>query len=504
MMAGMTNPSRPWFNLTVKDRNLREDLQVQRWLEEVTRRMLDVLARSNFYKVMPLMYADMATFGTGAMGVRRDPQTIIHFEPYPIGSYWIGNDKKGLPKVFMREFQMTVRQVVEEYATDPVTGKVDYSIVSQGVEDLHRRGNMEAWVILVHAVVPNWDYDPKMAESRFKKYISVHYELGMPNQSVPQGSLDEKLLRVSGFDLHPILAGRWEVNDGDAYGTSCPGMDALPDIKQLQRAERRGLQAIDKMVSPPLAAPPELRGHKISQLPGDVTYYSGRGGQKIEPIQQVNYRLDHHEAKQDQVRARILQFFHADTFRSILDRAGSQPLTAREVQEVHEEKMVDLIPVLEQNNQDMFDPLVDLVFDRMLEADQIPAPPDQLEDVDLEVEYVSVMAQAQKLVGVASIEQFAGFAMNVTAQTQNEELLDKINQDAMIEAYGRAVSVPADILRDQAEVDSIRAERQEQIRQAQEAERIQQLSQSAKNLSGADMEGDNALNRIAEQSQEIL
>lgn len=499
MMAGMTNPSRPWFKLTVGDRELGQNVNVLRWLFDVTQIALDTLARSNFYSQMPIQYEDVSVFGTSAMAAHRDADDVIRFEPYPIGSYFVGNDAKGQPRVFIREFEKTVRQVVEEYATDPATGDVDRSKLSDATLSLMDSQQWEAWIKIVQAVIPNDNYDPQKLESKFKKYLSVHYELG--HQSDGKGPIrdtgfDRKVLRESGFDLFPILISRWQVNDGDAYGTSCPGMDALPDIKQLQRAERRGLQAIDKMVSPPLMAPPELRGHKVSQLPGDITYVADRGARGIEPLLNVNYRLSEHEAKQAQVRLRIQQAFHADTFRALLENPGRQPLTAREVEELHAEKMVDLIPVLEQSNQDLFDPLIDILFAYMLDAGLVPPPPEELEGQEIQVEYVSVMSQAQKLVGLSSMERFATFVTNLAAQTGEEGLLDRVNFDAMIEAYGIGLSVPPEVIKSMEEVEAMRAQRAAEQQQAQQLANIQAAAGAAKDLASADTSGENALTAV--------
>jgi len=492
MMAGMTNPSRPWFSLAVLDRGLAGMMPVRMWLHEVTLRMRDTMARSNFYKIMPLLYGDMGTFGTGAMGIQPDEDNVVRFSMFPVGSYWIANDELGRVRTFVREFQMTVRQVVHEYATSAPGAEPDWSRVSERVKTAYQRGEMEGWVTVIQAITPNEDHRPDAAESKFKRFYSCHYEIG--EKGTDYG--EDRFLRESGFDIFPILAARWEVNDGDAYGTSCPGMDALPDIKQLQRAERRGLQAIDKMVSPAVTAPPELRGQKISQLPGDVTYYASRGGQKIETLARVDYRLDYHESKQNQVRGRIEKFFHADAFRAILDDSRQQPMTARQVQEIHEEKLIDLIPVLEQSNQDVFDPLIDLVFNYMLEAGEIPDPPQELEGQPLRVDYISIMAQAQKLVSVAGMERFVSFVGNLANQVQQPELLDKVNFDKMIEEYGDGVSAPPTVMRDAEEVAAIRQGRQRQLDQQVAAEQARAMAGTVKDLASSPTGGDTALSRV--------
>ncbi|MCH8095006.1 MAG: hypothetical protein IH953_10480, partial [Chloroflexi bacterium] len=240
MMVGMTNPARPWFNMSVADRTLSESLPIRLWLHEVTEDMRSILLRSNFYNVMPLMYGDLGTFGTAAMGTEEDFDKVIRFTMFPIGSYWMSSDNQGRVQVFIREIQKTVRQVIDEYARDPITQEIDFTKVSRHVREQYNENHHEVWINVIQAIIPNEDYDPNREEGKFMKFLSCHYELGVSSgtKNYLNGDTDglNKFLRVSGFKMFPILAGRWRVNAGDVYGTSCPGMSALPDIKQLQRA----------------------------------------------------------------------------------------------------------------------------------------------------------------------------------------------------------------------------------------------------------------------------
>ena len=47
MMSGLTSPARPWFRLTTPDPGLAEFGAVKGWLDIVTRRMINVLLKSN-------------------------------------------------------------------------------------------------------------------------------------------------------------------------------------------------------------------------------------------------------------------------------------------------------------------------------------------------------------------------------------------------------------------------------------------------------------------------
>jgi hypothetical protein len=88
----------------------------------------------------------------------------------------------------------------------------------------------------------------------------------------------------------------------------------------------------------------------------------------------------------------------------MLANATDTRMTATEVAERHEEKLLMLGPVLERLHNELLDPLIDTTFSRMIEAGAVPPPPEELLGVELNVEYVSVMAQAMKLTGITSIE----------------------------------------------------------------------------------------------------
>ena len=124
----------------------------------------------------------------------------------------------------------------------------------------------------------------------------------------------------------------------------------------------------------------------------------------------------------------------------------------------------------------------------------IPDAPEEIQDKDLKVEYISIMAQAQKLAGLGSIERFAGFASQVASVDPG--VLDKINTDQIVDYYGDLTSVPPGVLRSDEEVAKLRADRAESQRRQQMAEQAQMEASTAKTLSDANVGGDNLLSQI--------
>lgn len=496
MMSGVTSPARPWFKLTTPDPELAEVGAVKVWLEHVTNRMATSMLRSNLYNSLPVLYGDLGVFGTAAMYIEEDFDSVFHTRVIPIGSFSIGVDDKGRPGAFSREFRMTVRQLIEKF--NPGGFKdVDWSRFSSYVKSQWDIANYETWVDVCHVIMINDEYDPEKLESKYKKYVSYYYEKGNSGELNGNSFMKEgvdRFLSESGYDYFPVLCPRWEVTGEDCYGTSCPGMVALGDIKALQTGEKRIAQAVEKMVNPPLKGPSHLRTQKVSLIPGDITYTDERGDTGgLTPIHQVNFRINEAEAKQEQVRARIRKAFYEDLF-LMLANTNRSGITAREIDERHEEKLLALGPVLEQINQDLLDPLIDIVFRFHIDQELIPEPPDELKGIDLKVEYVSIMAQSQKLVGLAGLERFAGFVGQAAGLAP--DILDKINVDQMIDVYGDITSISPTIIRTDDEVAQIRQQRAQAQAQAQQAQQLQSTAKAMKDLGSVETEGDNAMAKL--------
>lgn len=497
MMSGMTSPARPWFRLITGYAELDESKPVQEYLYEVQRRMETAFLRSNLYNKLPNLYQDIAVFGTGAMAMLEDDETVFRFFDFPIGSYAIANDQKNRVRTFVRTFQFTVQQVVEQWGDiNPKTGKPSWlegrpCRLSENVRNLWMRGNRVAWIPLCHVVQENLSYDGTKIEAKYKRFQDVYYELSAPN--TPLNSNTTGLLAEGGFDEFPILVARWEVNSEDVYGTNCPGMKAIGDIKQLQMGEKRSAQGVEKMINPPLTGPAKLMNVKVSVLPGDVTYDDVRDGQVgIRPIYQVNFGqgVQALEEKQQAVRARIKTVFKEDLFLMFASDDRSD-ITATEIMERKEEKLLALGPTLWQYSEDVLDPLIDRAFNIMERKGLLPTPPEELAGVTLNVQYISIMAQAQKAVGIAAIERFAGF-VNQIAQTA-PDILDSVDDQELIEQYADATGVPPKILRAPEAVAQIRQARAQAQQQQAQAEQAPQMAKAAKDLSQAPTDNNSAL-----------
>jgi hypothetical protein len=463
LMAGATSPARPWFKLAAPDPDLNNYHAVKLWLEDVQQRMSRVFQRTNVYRALHTMYEELGAFGTASCILLPDPQKVIHLYPVTVGEFCISQDAKSHVNVFYREFEMTVSQVVREFG---------YENCSQSVKTLYDRGTLEAPVTVIHCIEPRDDRDPGKGDRLNMAYRSCYFETGNNNPV---------MLRESGFEKFPVLAPRWSVTGNDVYGNG-PGMEALPDIRQLQHEQLRKAQGIDYQTQPPLQAPTSMQGRAVNMLPGGVTFHDAPQQNGIRTSFETNLNLQYLLNDIQDVRARIGRSFYEDLFLMMQNDMRSN-MTAREIQERHEEKLLMLGPVMERLQTELLEPLIDLTFDAMLAQNLIPPPPPELAGTDLGVEFVSVLAQAQRAVGSSSVDRFIG---NVGAIAQMKpEVLDKINSDILVDRYADMLGVDPNIIIATEQAQALRQARNEAMAQKEQAAAMQQSAMTAKNLAAA-------------------
>ena len=501
MMSGFTSPSRPWFRLTTQDPDMAKSNAVKEWLYDVTWRMSEVFLRSNLYNTLQTVYGDMGVFGTSAMLIEEDFDRVIHTYPFVIGSYYLFADDKLHIDGFMRDFRLTVRQIVEKFGMKDGSSSIDWTNISSLCRSLWNAGTTEAWIELTHAIIPNPDWNEKALSSDKKKYLSVYYERGTTGSQYSLSESDtQKILQKRGYDKFRVLAPRWDVSGEDIYGSYCPGMEALGDIQELQMLCRRGSQALEKLINPPMVGPSSLRNQKASVLPGDLTYVDVRDGQQsYTPAYQINPNFQQLELSKNTNRERIKKCFFEDLWLAVsnLDKGN---VTAEEIRALKEEKLQEVGPVVDRLNQELLDPLIDHTFDIMQKQRLIPPPPPELAKMPLRVEYTSIMSQAQRSLGASTIDRFVDMAMKTQEiKPQDPSVLDKVDFDEMLERYGEDLTLPPGIILDDKTVAKIRNVRAQQQAAQQKQADMEQASKTAKNLGDADTSGGNALSDLMDQ-----
>lgn len=454
---------------------MAEYSSVREWLDLVRERMMWIFARSNLYQSLHAAWTTLGVYGTPAVGIFEDYDRVLRTQVYPVGSYYLATDHHGRVNTFYRDFKLSVKQLVDKFGD---------KVVSQPVKDLYARGNYDVQIDVVHLIEPNDDRDPNVRNNRNMPFRSVYYELNSKNE--------EKLYQ-GGFEQFQILAPRWSVNGQNVYGDS-PGMDLLGDVKQLQAEEINKAMGVEKMVDPPLSAPSSLEHKLVSNYPGGVTYHDVASG--FEGVRTLyDTRLPINEVRQDirEIEQRISEGFFEDLF-LMLAHSDRRQITAREIEERHQEKLLMLGPVLDRLHDEALRPLIDLTFDIMVRNNLVPPPPPELEDMNYEVEYISILAQAQRLIETSTIGDTAAFVGSLIEAFPTAA--DKFDADQAIDEFHDSIGAPASIIRSDDEVAAIRQQRQQAQQQQQAIEAMNQAAQGAKLLSETETNPDNLLGQL--------
>jgi hypothetical protein len=403
--------------------------------------------------------------------------SVIRCFNYPIGSYMLSQGPDYEIDTFYYEGVKTVSQLVKEFGLENV---------SASTKKMWDNGQSETLVEYVHVVEPNDNRNQLSPLASDKKFRSRYYELGTQNKKA------EKMLRKSGFDTFPIMTPRWDVSPDAAYGDDCPGMTCLGDCKALQLGEKRKYQALDKLANPPMQGDPTV----ISKIkdgvlnPGDLIAI-GQNQMELKSVY-TNFqpRLDYVQAIQKEVEQRINTSYFVDLF-LMMAKSDRREVTAREIAEKHEEKLLMLGPVLERLHTELLDKLIDRTFDIMQRNSMLPPPPRELANMQLNIEYVSVMAQAQRMVGISAVERTIGFVANISQMWP--EARHKVDAMQAVDEYAQAVGINPRVVRPDEEANEIVAAERQAAAQQQQMAMQAEAAKTMKDASAATVTDENAL-----------
>lgn len=436
LQGGLTSPARPWFRLSLDDPDLARSRPGQAWLDEVATRMRTVFQRSNFYNAMHTVYGELGTFGTAFVFELADPEKGFRFMPLCAGEYALDCDADRRVDTVFRRCAMTLRQLVQCFGE---------AALPDSLRDAARR-RPEQWRNVIQAVFPREGRRSDALGAARLPVASVYWLEGRDGGDHP--------LRVSGFAAFPGFGPRWEVAGSDIYGRS-PDMDALPDCRMLQQMGLTTLKAIHKAVDPPMSVSAGLRSVGLDLTPGGINYVDiapGQSPQAATPLLQINPDLATARKAMEAVQEQIRKGLYNDLFKLILE--GRSNVTASEIAAREEEKLILIGPVLERLHDELFNPLMDRTFECMRALDMLPPCPAELKGRRLKVEFVSLLAQAQKLVGVNAADQY--LAMTLKAAAAWPEALDSLNVDHLLDNYAESLGLPVSLTRSPEERRQLR------------------------------------------------
>lgn len=468
IQSGVTSKARQWFVLGYPDPEIDSYRPVREWYEEVQKVLEGLFRRTNFYSASLHTYEEMAAFGQGAMAILEHPDTVFFCSCFTAGTYWMGTDQYGDVDTFFYREIMTARQMDQKYG-DSLPDTIRSEVDSGKLEERH--------VVVVGIFRHPEVYG--LPKDEYRPVTSVHF---LENGARDSGS--ESFLKVSGYRMWPLMTPRWDVIDADVYGTA-PMQDVIADTKTLQAMEADILKGAAKIISPPMRAPSSMRRSGVNTSPGALNFVDSLQSDAIVPLYQAPLDIGAVQMKENMLINDIKEGLYNSLFLALLMQDNPQ-MTAREVAERHEEKLLMLGPVLERIHGEYLDPVIQRVFQIAWDKGLIPEPPEELgPDVPTTIEYISILSQAQKAIGVNRLEQSIQFIGTLMAALP--EARHMIKPYDIVKTYNEMIGTPTKLFASEDEYATAVQQEQQQTQMAQAAPVAESMANAAKTIGDADM-----------------
>lgn len=452
MNAGLTSSSRPWFKLATYDEDLIAYPEHREYLVQVERAIYAFLAQTNFYRSMKSVYSELPLFGTAVNFMQAHDEKGMIFHPQTVGEYWVAVGETKEIDTLYREVPLSVKQAVDMF------GKA----VSPLVQSCYDSGEYDTRVDVIHAVQPNIRHEEGKLGSF--AYESIYWDVADTRPGA--------VLSQSGYNEKPFMAPRWDIIGSDAYGF-CPGMDSLASLRELQLLVKRRNEAIDNLVKPEKIVPPNV---KLTGRAGNIVSASAVDAAGVIVPYTTPYQAV--AAIKDEIRdvkQMISDLSFANLFNAITNMEGIQPRNVEEIQSRNEEKFTQLMQVVDSVNTEGLEVCIDRVFSVMQRGGLLPEPPEAMQDVELKVDFVSVLTQMQRAVGISQIERTTAFVGNLAGMFP--EAADKLNVDELIDEYADAAGTSPAVINGEKDVAKIREAKAQAAQQARMMEAMPAVKQ---------------------------
>ena len=457
----LTNPNSRWFSLRIQDDEVNKNAVVKEWLADTEDRMYNQLNSSNFNQQIHELYLDLGVFGTACMYEEEDPVEGVRFYARDIAEIFIAeNDKEKIDTVY-RKFKMSAHAAYDKWgdaAGEIVKNFLDHKEYDKPVE-------------FIHCVKPRYERD-----------VSKDNSVNMPFESTYIEMSKKHLIAQGGYRDFPYFIPRFNKNSGEVWGSS-PAMVLYSDIKMLNEMVKVLIRSAQKQVDPPLVLPHDGYLLPIKYGPAALNFrLKGSADDKIEPLAtgaNISIGLEIIGSWQNIVK----KGYFVDLFLLLADPARKD-MTATEVMQRVEEKMLILAPVLGRLMNEFLDPLINRTFAIMWRQGKIAPPPAEIQNMPYQIEYISPLARSQKLDQMKSINNFLVLVGQIAIT--KPDVLDNVNEDEVVKDIQSLYGVNPKYLNSEQQVKAIREARVQAQQQAAQMQQIQQGVATAKIAAEAD------------------
>jgi hypothetical protein len=462
----LTNPAMRWFGLMLQNRAMMAIPGARNYLRDCEDVIYDTLNHSNFYQENNECYRDLLVIATHCLYEEEDVEDDVRFLSVPFENAVFAGDANGRIRTVYIKYVYTADQAVQKFGLDKL---------SKECQEAYAKLNFEKTFEFLYCVYPRAVYNPFKQDRQNMPYATEWIDMKEKAQ-----------IKEGGYKQFPFAVSRWAKTSNDIHGSG-PAMNELPNIKTLNAMCRTNLIAGEKVADPPKMIPDEAFLRPYDFDAGGINIKAtGYPNEKIEPIlggENVPFGLEFEDAR----RRMIQHAFFNDLF-IILNQTSN--MTAEEVRARVAERMLLLGPAIGMIIQENLRPVIERTFAICDRLGKLPKPPKALEGQPYSVIATSPLARAQREVELNGLRMSMG-VINELAQVQMQtgqypEVLDKFKFDEAADFVAEVTNLNAKLIRDDAEVDDIRANRAAAQAMAQNMEMLKQGADAVKTGSEAD------------------
>ena len=462
-MNYLTPPTSKWFRLRHRNPRLSENKAIGDFLETVTDEVNYAINRSNFYDQMFPSYKSSGVFGTSTLFVEEDIYDDLRFYNMPLKQVVIGEDAKGRAIQFFIEFEFTARQAEGKWGREALSSEMQ--------EELRggKEGKKHKFILFI--------------SKRETREIQKSDKKNLPIEASWIDVKAKSIIEESGDYEFPAMIHRFDKRPFIEWGFS-PAMKALPFARILNTIAKTNLRSMMKNTDPPVALPDNSFIAPFNQNPRALNYYKKTAMDSKDIFTFGNFG-------DPQIGLTAIEYYAGNVKRLMYNDVFlafnniTKEMNNPEIMERINEKMTMLGPAVGRYLSEVLNPIIQRAIGILFRRGKLPDPPDELIlDTNYEIDFVGSLAQAQRrselntlVTGLTMVGQMAQFAPDV---------LDKINPDNVVDEVWSITGAPIQVLRDDAEIESIREGRAAAMMKQQEMAMIQQGASAAKDVGKAE------------------
>lgn len=452
--GNLTPSTTKWFDFTAPD---DIDDEGREWLDDASNTLFNSFAApsSMFASQSFECYLDLVAFGQAVM-IPMYFQGQIIYVARPLNACWVKQNSAGIIDTLYYVEKLAAIEMIRMFGAD----KVD-----KVVNEAYERGQDTKYEVL-HVVEPRDEHYGHGAVAEKKPFKSCYIDIS-----------NKKMMKESGFDTFPYLVPRFSKRAGETYGYG-PGLDAICEVKTLNKFSEVMFRAAAKNVDPPVLAPVEGLVLPMRLDPNGINYYDPTLGKP--EFWSNGFQPNYLQALIDQKQALVKSMYYID-WMNMPDRSR---MSASEYIGRSQEAMRIMSPTNSRMEAEFLTRLIERSLILHIDNNLLEPPPPSLQGKIASIKYISPLAQAQRTATANNVLSGIGVALQL-AQGDPSVMANinsnKIFRDQALETF----NWPIEYLNTEEEVQAAQDAAKQQQAASSEAQIAETYSKAAKNGAGA-------------------